>query len=95
MTMHLSDEILISRVARGNSRALEILFDRHAAMTLGVLVQILDDRAEAEKVLQETFWQVWQRAEMYSSERGVFTGWLIRMARSLAITEMKAKEKNE
>ena len=93
--MHFSDEILISWVARGDSRALEILYDRHAAMVLGILVRILGERTSAEGMLQETFWQVWQRAEMFPSESVVFTSWLFRMARSLAITEMKAKEKNE
>jgi hypothetical protein len=30
--MPVSDEILITRVARGDSHALEMIYDRHAAM---------------------------------------------------------------
>ena len=37
--MQVSDEILITRVAHGDSHALEMLYDRHAAMVLGILVQ--------------------------------------------------------
>lgn len=87
--MQLSDEILISQIARGDRDALEILYDRHAPVVLGILIQVLDERATAEKMLQETFWQVWQRAATYSSQTGSLASWLFRMAGSLAIAEMK------
>ena len=82
--MHLRDEILIARVARGDVTAFEILYDRYAATVLGILLHILGDRDTAEILLQETFWQVWQKAETYSSETARFSGWLIQIARTLA-----------
>lgn len=81
----LSDEVLIARVARGDQTALETLYDRHAAIVLGICFKITGDQGRAEDVLQETFWRVWQRAAMYQSQRGSFTGWLFRIARNLAI----------
>ncbi|HET6821415.1 MAG TPA: sigma-70 family RNA polymerase sigma factor [Anaerolineales bacterium] len=80
-----SDEILADRIARGDVGALETLYDRHAAMILGIALKITDDRALAEDILQETFWRVWQRAGTYQPERGAFTSWLFRMARHLAM----------
>jgi|SRR5688572_12178336 RNA polymerase sigma-70 factor (ECF subfamily) len=80
-----SDEILADRIARGDVGALETLYDRHAAMILGIALKITDDRALAENILQETFWRVWQRAGTYQPERGAFTSWLFRMARRLAM----------
>ena len=80
----LSDEILIARVARGDASALETLYDRHAAMVLGLCLKIMGDHRGAEQVLQETFWQVWQSALTYPTERGPFTGWLFSLARQLA-----------
>ena len=91
--MHLSDEILIARVARGDVTAFEILYDRYATIVLGILLHILGDRVVAEALLQETFWQVWQRAGTYSSQTAQFTSWLFRMARSLATTETKLEAK--
>jgi RNA polymerase sigma-70 factor, ECF subfamily len=81
----LSDEILIARVARGDTTALETLYDRYAAIVLGICVKIVVDRAIAETVLQESFWQVWQGAATYQVQRGSFTGWLFRIARNLAL----------
>ena len=81
----LSDEVLAAQVARGESRALETLYDRYASIVLGISLKIVGDRAAAEDVLQETFWRVWRSAASYQAQRGSFTSWLYRIARNLAI----------
>jgi RNA polymerase sigma-70 factor (ECF subfamily) len=81
----LSDEVLAAQVARGESGALETLYDRYASIVLGISLKIVGDQDAAEDVLQETFWRVWRSAASYQSQRGSFTGWLFRIARNLAI----------
>ena len=81
----LSDEVLAARVSRGDSAALETLYDRHSSLVLGLILKIVGDRPAAEDVLQETFWRVWKSADTYQPERGSFTSWLFRIARNLAI----------
>jgi RNA polymerase sigma-70 factor (ECF subfamily) len=83
--LQASDESLVIQVARGNSAALEVLYDRYAPIVLGISLKVVGDQALAEDVLQETFWRVWQSAGTYQSQRGPFTGWLFRIARNLAI----------
>ena len=80
----VSDEVLIARVALRDAEALEILYDRHAAIVLGLCLQVTGDHRRAENVLQETFWQVWQSAIAYQNQNGPFTSWLFRLARDLA-----------
>jgi RNA polymerase sigma-70 factor, ECF subfamily len=81
----LGDEALIARVARGDTTALEILYDHYASSVLGVSLKVIGNQTLAEDVLQETFWRVWQSAATYQSQRGSFTSWLFRIARNLAI----------
>ena len=81
----MSDEVLAAQVARGESSALEILYDRYASTVLGISLRIVGDQVMAEDVLQETFWRLWRSAASYQSERGSFTSWLFRIARNLAI----------
>ena len=88
----LSDEILAAQVARGESHALETLYDRYASTVLGISVKIMGDPAAAEDVLQETFWRVWQSAASFQSQRGSFTGWLFRIARNLAIDAYRRRK---
>jgi len=79
------DETLVIQVVRGNSAALEVLYDRYASIVLGISLKVIGDQVLAEDVLQETFWRVWQSAATYQAQRGPFTGWLFRIARNLAI----------
>ena len=79
------DETLAARVARGDSAALEALYDRYASRVLGLSIKIVSDQALAEDILQETFWRVWQSAGTYQPQLGAFTGWLFRIARNLSI----------
>lgn len=79
------DETLVILVARGDSAALEALYDRYASRVLGISMKIVADQALAEDILQETFWRVWQSAATFQSQLGPFTGWLFRIARNLSI----------
>ena len=84
-TGQLSDEVLAARVARGDRTAFDTLYDRHASTVLGLAIRITGERTSAEDILQETFWRVWQNAGSYQPERGLFIGWLFRIARTLAM----------
>ena len=87
----MSDAILAAQVARGETRALETLYDRYASMVLGISLKILEDQAAAEDMLQETFWHVWRNAASYEPQRGSFTGWLFRIARNLAVDAFRRR----
>ena len=82
----LSDELLITRVTQGDIAAFEALYDRYAGAILGLAMRIIGDRAAAEEVLQETFWQVWRNAGNYQPQYGTFEGWLYKSARDHAVT---------
>lgn len=81
----LSDEILIARVGQGDTAALGTLYDRYAATILGIALKIIGDRAAAEDVLRETFWQVWQSALTYQLKEGSLRGWFFKIIRDLAV----------
>jgi len=86
-----SDETLAVQVSRGDSSALETLYDRYASTVLGISLRVVGDRAAAEDVLQETFWRVWRSAGTYQPQRGSFSAWLFRIARNLAIDAFRRR----
>jgi RNA polymerase sigma-70 factor (ECF subfamily) len=69
---HLSDEHLIGQVKQANTAAFQALYDRHGSYVLGFCIKILNDQAQAEEVLQETFWRIWDSANTFDEKRGSF-----------------------
>ena len=84
-----SDEQLIAQVARGDTAAYEMLYDRYASAGLGLALKITGDQALAEEVLQETFWRVWRKADLFQTHRGAFTSWFFGIARNLSIDMLR------
>ncbi len=74
----------------GDESALAALYDRYASILFGLLLRILHDRAEAEDVLQDVFWRVWQQAANYDETRGRAFTWLVTIARSRAIDRVRS-----
>jgi RNA polymerase sigma-70 factor (ECF subfamily) len=85
------DVILLDRVARGDQHAVGELYDLHSHLLFGLLVRILNERAEAEEVLQEVFVQAWTHAHTYEASRGTPAGWLCGIARNRAIDRLRAR----
>lgn len=77
--------MLVSAIAGGDERALSTLYDRHAAVVMGVAFRMVRDEGEAEAILLETFAQLWKEAPRYDPARGSVATWLVMMARSRAL----------
>jgi RNA polymerase sigma-70 factor, ECF subfamily len=85
-----TDAELLSAVARKDRDAYAAVYERYGRILLGLLMRILDDRAEAEEVLQDVFLQVWRRAADYDDSRGRPFVWLTTLARSRALDRIDA-----
>jgi RNA polymerase sigma-70 factor (ECF subfamily) len=84
----------LSDVAKGDREALQIVYRQTSAKLLGVCLRILDDRTEAEDVLQETYVTVWNRAGAFDPERGLSPiTWLATIARNKAIDRLRATKR--
>lgn len=87
-----NDEVLMTRVSSGDSKALEKLFDRHAGVIKSVIFKIIHNEAEAEDVLMEVFFEAWSNAAKYSAEKGKALGWLVTMARRRGIDRLRKRQ---
>jgi RNA polymerase sigma-70 factor, ECF subfamily len=82
---------LARRLRRRAPGSLEAVYERFGPATLGLLQQMLGDRATAEDVLQQVFLEVWQRAEQYDPARAGLVTWIMTIARSRAIDELRRR----
>ena len=88
------DAILLQAVARRDEAAFAELYDRLARPVFSLVVRVLRSRAEAEEVLQEAFWQIWERAPDYRAELGSAFSWIVTIARRKAIDRLRANARH-
>lgn len=84
-----NDVELLKALAARDEAALVRLYDRYRVILFGLLMRILNNREEAEDVLQETFLQVWRRAADFDENRGRPFTWLVTLARSRGIDRLR------
>ena len=83
---------LLTRVARGDGPAFELLYDRIANSVYGVIRRVLRDPAQSEEVTQEVLVEVWRFATRFDSERGSATTWIHTMAHRRAIDRVRSAQ---
>lgn len=88
------DAILLQAVAQRDEQAFAELYDRFSRPVFSFVVRVLRSRAEAEEVLQEAFWQVWERAADYRAELGSAFCWVVTIARRKAIDRLRANTRH-
>ncbi len=83
------DVDLLKAIAAKDEAALALLYDRYRVMLFGLLMRILNNREEAEDVLQEVFLQVWRKAGDFNENRGRPFTWLVTLGRSRGIDRLR------
>ncbi len=86
----ISDQALVERMARGDSEALGLLYDRHARLVLALVRRIVRVAAEAEDLVHDVFLEAWRRAAGFDAGRGSVRTWLALRARSRALDHVKS-----
>jgi RNA polymerase sigma-70 factor (ECF subfamily) len=79
-----SDEEVMSSLQAKDSKALELLFDRYSGLVFGIALRILNDHSEAEEVVQEAFFYIYQKALIFDPLKGSAKGWVVQVAFSRA-----------
>lgn len=90
MTDDPDDDALMLAIQAGDSRACETLVTRHQQSLLGFFFTNTRDRQLAEDLSQETFLRVFDQAWDYLP-RGLFRGWMFRIARNLLIDNVRRR----
>lgn len=94
VTTSNDDVSVVKGIADGDESALATLYDRWAQSVYSLAAHLLKDADGAEDVVEETFWQVWQRASSYDVSRGTVRTWLLTIGRSRALDRMRARKRD-
>nr|WP_309501862.1 sigma-70 family RNA polymerase sigma factor [uncultured Roseovarius sp.] len=85
----------IARTATGDRAAFGVLYSATSAKLFGVALRVLNDRSEAEEVLQEVYVKVWHNADRYRANGLSPMTWLITIARNSAIDRLRKRREGQ
>ncbi len=84
-------EALIAQCGLRDRAAFSRLYDATSAKLFGVALRVLDNRPEAEDVLQESFLKIWHSADRYAANGLSPMTWLITIVRNTAIDRLRTR----
>ena len=87
------DRSLIDGISRRDLDSLDALYSRYGGPVYAIALRMLRDPGASEEVTQDTFFNVWRRANSYRSDRGSVTGWLFSIAHHRAIDELRKRSR--
>lgn len=85
-------DVLVGRVALGDARAFEHLYDELSAAVFGLARRVVRDPARAEDVTQEVFLEVWRKAARFDSNLGRAKTWVMTIAHRRAVDAVRRNE---
>src|SRR3954453_5328073 len=81
----------VQRASDGDGEAMGELYDRYAGRVYGHVRRMMRDRHDAEDITQLVFLKLIRTLDRYDERAGDFCPWLLRVARNLAIDELRRR----
>ena len=91
---HAEDRQLIEAICSSDRAALEALYARYSGPVYSLAMHMLRDAGAAEEVAQDTFFNIWRRANSYKAPRGSVTSWLFSIAHNRTIDELRKRKRD-
>jgi RNA polymerase sigma-70 factor (ECF subfamily) len=89
------DAHLLNRVRERDQAAMAAIFDRYARMAYSVAFRVLGDSAQAEDVMQDVFFQLWQTPESFATGRGSLGAWIAVVVRNRVIDVLRKRRPSD
>lgn len=90
----MSQEEIVVLLQKKDDKAYSVLYDMYAKSLFSVIINIINNREEAEDILQEVFIKIWKNMDTYHESKGRFYTWIVNIARNTAIDKLRSKNFN-
>ena len=82
-----TDQDLIKKIAKGDSKAFESLFNKYGDLVYGVSCKLINDRVKAEDMTQTTWIKV------LTESKNSVKAWIMKINRNLIIDQFRSEKK--
>src|SRR6186997_647365 len=86
-----ADRAVLERIADGELRALDDLYERYKTMAYSIAYRITNDATLAEDVVQDAFLGAWRNAARYVEGRGSVKTWLLSIVHHRAVDAVRRR----
>ncbi len=76
-------------VRGGNSKAFEVVYERHSGVSYSLAYRMVGSRNAAEDVVQEAFLSIWRSGARYERARGSVRTWVLGIVHHRAIDALR------
>lgn len=83
---------IIACILRGDSRSFAILVERYSPQIFALIVQIVENREDAEELTQDTFLKAYDNLKKFKQDSS-FATWIYRIAYNTALDATRKKKK--
>ncbi|MCF7796228.1 MAG: RNA polymerase sigma factor [Lentisphaeria bacterium] len=90
--LHQEEQALFDRLIRREAEALNELVRQHQAELYRFIVRLVNDPADAQDILQDTFVRVWEKIRSFKGDASLKT-WVFRIAMNLSYTHLKRRRR--
>lgn len=84
-----TDAGLMARVAVGDERALQLVYERYSPLVYGLARRVTASTAHAEEITQEVFVYLWQNPDRFDAERGTLRAFLGALTHRRSVDEIR------
>ncbi|MEE8119514.1 MAG: sigma-70 family RNA polymerase sigma factor [Gammaproteobacteria bacterium] len=89
-----TDEQLVWRAKRGDTRAFEELYRRHSGKIYGLCLRLAGNRTLAQDCAQDAFVRAWEKLEGFRGD-AAFSSWLYRIATNVVLGAHRKRKRRE
>ena len=94
MTEQTIETQLLSRIALRDRRAFQEFYRLTSPRVFPLALKMLNNRVQAEDLMQEVYLKVWYSAESFNATRGGAMSWLFSITRNRAIDVLRARDRS-
>lgn len=87
------DARLLRRIAEGDKDALAALYDRFSRPLYATALRVVNDPAEAQDIVHDTFVTLWEKAATFETNRGTAFAWALTLVRNRAIDRVRMRRR--
>lgn len=86
-----NDEELIRLAANDDTEALGALYDRYKALVFSLAINIVGNHEAAEDITLDVFTKIWEKADIYQSEKATVKRWISSITRYRSIDVLRRR----